>query len=151
MICGDYKVTVNPQFEVDKYPIPKPEELFATLTGQKKFTTLELTHAYQQMPLEEQAWGYLMINTHRRLYRYLRLPFGVSPAPAIVQRMVDTILQGIPHVVCCIDDILITGVDDDNHLKKLGEVLRRLQQHRICLRLKMLIPTGFIHLPWSSH
>ena len=55
-ICGDYKVTVNPHLEVDKHPLPKPEELFAILTRGKKFTTLELTHAYQQIPLEEQAW-----------------------------------------------------------------------------------------------
>ena len=27
-ICGDYKVTINPQLEVDQYPLPKPDTIF---------------------------------------------------------------------------------------------------------------------------
>ena len=41
-ICGDYKVTINQALEVDQYPLPKPEDLFATLAGGKKFTKLDL-------------------------------------------------------------------------------------------------------------
>ena len=45
-LCGDYKVTINPALEVDKYPLPKPNDLFATLAGGKKFSKIDLTHAY---------------------------------------------------------------------------------------------------------
>ena len=34
-ICGDYKVTVNQALAVDQYPLPKPDDLFATLAGGK--------------------------------------------------------------------------------------------------------------------
>ena len=37
-ICGDYKVTGNPVLDVDSHPLPKPQELLATLSGGKKFT-----------------------------------------------------------------------------------------------------------------
>ena len=42
-ISGDYKVQA---LEVDQYPLPKPENLFATLAGGKKFSTLDLSRAY---------------------------------------------------------------------------------------------------------
>ena len=48
-ICGDFKVTVNPALEVDQHPIPKPEDIFASLSGGQRFSTLDLTQAYQQL------------------------------------------------------------------------------------------------------
>ncbi len=125
-VCGDYKVTVNQVATLDTYPLPRIEDLFASLAGGKAFTKLELAHAYQQVLLHEDSKQYVTINTHRGLYRYNRLPFGVASAPAIFQRTMDTLLQGLPHVVAYIDDMLVTGEDEATHLHNLGEVLKRL-------------------------
>ena len=54
-ICGDYKVTVNQALEIDQYPLPKPEDLFATLAGGKKFTKLDLSQTYQQLALDDDS------------------------------------------------------------------------------------------------
>ena len=51
----------------------------------------------------------MTINTHKGLFKYNRLPFGVASAPAIFQRTIESLLQGMKHVVAYIDDILITG------------------------------------------
>ena len=133
-ICGDYKVTVNPVLQVDQFPVPKPEDLFASLTGGKKFSKLDLSHAYQQVLLEPESRKYVTINTHRGLYQYNRLPFGVASAPAVFQQTMDKILEGLPMVVVHIDDILITGRTDEEHLENLEKILARLQQYG--LRLK---------------
>ena len=133
-ICGDYKVTVNPVLQVDQFPVPKPEDLFASLTGGKKFSKLDLSHAYQQVLLEPESRKYVTINTHRGLYQYNRLPFGVASAPAVFQQTMDKILEGLPMVVVYIDDILITGRTDEEHLENLEKVLARLQRYG--LRLK---------------
>ena len=54
-ICDDYKVTINPALDIDQHPLPRPEEIFATLAGGQKFTTLDLSQAYQQVLLEESS------------------------------------------------------------------------------------------------
>ena len=68
------------------------------------------------------------------LYRYYRLPLGVKSAPAIFQRIIEGILRGIPHVSVYIDDILVTGETDEEHLRNLDEVFTRLENEN--LRLK---------------
>ena len=124
-ICGDFKVTVNRVSKLDRYPIPKIEDLFAKLADGKKFSQLDMSQAYQQLLLDDQSKQYVVINTHRGLFRYNRLPYGISSAPGIFQRTMETLLQGIANVVVYLDDILITGPTEEARLKTL-EVLTRM-------------------------
>ena len=133
-VCGDFKITVNPALHIDQHPIPKAEDLFATLAGGKKFSKLDLSQAYQQMLLHPDDRKYTTINTHLGLFQYTRLPFGIASAPAIFQQAMEKILQGIPKVICYLDDVLITGQNDEEHLKTLETVFCRLGEHG--LRLK---------------
>ena len=134
-ICGDYKSTVNQVSKLDNYPIPKTEDLLATLGGGNKFTKLDMSQAYQQLLLDEDSKKYTTINTHKGLYQYNRLPFGVSSAPGIFQQTMENLLQGIPHVVVRVDDILVSGKDDPDHLANLEMVLSRLSTAGLKLRL----------------
>ena len=114
---------MNQVLDVDKYPLPNPQDLLSALARGKRFTKLDLKHAYQQLPLSEESGQFLTINTSKGLYQYQRLPFGVANAPAIFQSTMDTILKGIDGVVCYIDDILITGRNDQEHRNRLEAVL----------------------------
>ena len=125
-ICRDYKGTVNHVSKLDNYPIPKTEDLLATLGGSNKFTKLDMSQTYQQLELEKSSKKFTTINTHKGLYQYNRLPFGVSSAPGIFQRTMENLLQGIPHVVVRIDDILVSGKDEHNDLANLEKVLNGL-------------------------
>ena len=87
-VCGDYKSTINNVLEVDQRPLPRPDDLFATLTGGEKFTVLDLSQAYQQMKLDNESKKYVTVNTQQGLYCYTRLPFGIASAPAIFQRSI---------------------------------------------------------------
>ena len=135
-VCGDYKVTVNPVLDVDKYPLPRPEDIFATLAGGKRFTTLDLSHAYNQLILDEESRKYVVVNTHHGLYCYTRLSFSIACAPALFQCVMDQILQGMKKVICYLDNILITGIFDEEHLMNLSEVLQRLQNHKLRFKLE---------------
>uniref|UniRef100_A0A803JEW5 Gypsy retrotransposon integrase-like protein 1 n=1 Tax=Xenopus tropicalis TaxID=8364 RepID=A0A803JEW5_XENTR len=134
-LCGDYKVTVNRCIEPEPYPLPNVEDLFATLAGGKYFSKIDLSNAYQQLELDPDSKPFLTINTHKGLFQYQRLPFGVSTAPAIFQHAMDQILQGIDHVVCFLDDILITGSTVEKHLALLDKVLSKLKASGVRVKL----------------
>ena len=135
-ICGDFKVTVNKVSKLDRYPLPKIEDLFANLSGGISFTKLDLSQAYQQLELDDDSKQYTVINTHRGLFRYNRLPFGILSAPGIFQRTMESLLSGIPKVIIYLDDILITGISEDDHLHNLQLVLHRLETAGLHLKRK---------------
>lgn len=60
------------------------------------------------------------INTHKGLYQYKRLVFGIASAPAIWQRTMEQVLKDIPSTQCYLDDILVTGKNDEDHLQNLS-------------------------------
>ena len=116
-ICGDYKVTLTPYLQVPQHPIPRAEECFHAVNGGKKFTKLDLAQAYNQVMLDEASKQLTTINTHCGLYRWSRLPFGIASSPAIFQGIMDKVLHGLNHVVWYLDDILVSGEDNEQHLK----------------------------------
>ena len=119
-ICGDFKGTINSQLKVEEYPSPKIEDIFANLDGGKQFTKIDLKDAYLPMSVEEDSQKLLVINTHKGLYQYTRLPFGVASYPALWQRVIEQVLQGISGIQCFLDDIIVTGPNDKEHWKNLN-------------------------------
>ena len=105
------------------------EDLFASLAGGNVFSKLDLSHANQQ------SQYYVTLNTHKGIYRYLRVPHVVSSAPNIFKSIMAQILQGMDHVMCFLDDILITAESEQEHLNVLDEVLTRLEHCGVRLNL----------------
>ena len=87
-----------------------------------------LSQAYLQMQLEEQSQKYLTINTCKELKQDTRMSYGVKQASAIFQRFIENKLSNIPCTVVKIDDILITGKNDKEHLKNIEKVLEILNE-----------------------
>ena len=133
-ICGDYKTTINQSTITESYPLPRIDDLLSSLAGGKAFTKMDLAHAYMQVPLEDESKSLTTINTHKGLYQYNRLPFRISSAPAIFQRTMEKILRDIPQVFVYIDDILVTGGTEREHLQNLDVVLKRLKEKGIRLK-----------------
>lgn len=67
----------------------------------------------------------MTITTAKGLFRYTRLPFGVSSAPAKLQKTMDILMTSMEGVVVPIDDVLIGAKD----LEQLKERLILVFQH----------------------
>ena len=126
-ICGDFSVTYNACVDLVRYPMPRIEDLHTAMRGCKVFSCIDIRDAYHNCRVSEESQKYLTISTHIGLFAFKRLPNGVHSGPAIFQRIMDTVLAGLPKVICRLDDILCGGFDDDDHLKTLSLVLDRLQ------------------------
>ena len=127
-ICGDFSVTYNACAELVRYPIPKIEDLHAALRGCTVFSVLDMKSAYHQIPVAADSQKHLTINTLKGLYVFTRLPFGIHSAPGLFQQIMDTVLAGIPKVICYLDDILLAGVNEEDHEQTLVRVFDRLQE-----------------------
>ena len=86
------------------------------------------------MEIDEASREFLTINTHKGLFVYNRLPFGIASASAIYQNAMEQIVQGLPGIQVYLDDILSTGSTYDEHLNNLDKLLSRLEAFG--LRLK---------------
>lgn len=133
-LCGDYKLTINKAINMDTYPLPLIDELFACLSGGVSFSKLDLSQAYHQLPLADASQKFTTINTPNGLYQYLRLPYGINTAVGIFQRNMENILKGLQGVCVYLDDILVTGRTSEEHTANLHAVLQRLHANGITLK-----------------
>ncbi len=68
-ICADFKVGINQWIDVQQYPLPHIDDLLAKLAGGQHFTKIDLADAYLQVELDETAQQYLVLSTHKGLFR----------------------------------------------------------------------------------
>lgn len=114
-LCGDYKVTLNRYSKDVKHPLPTAEEIFAKLNGGTRLSKLDLSKAYNQFELND------CYTTRQGVYQMNRLPFG-KPASRIVQRELVKLFCGTKGVSNFLDDIIVAGSNDEEHIQRLEKV-----------------------------
>ena len=114
--------------------MPTFNEIANKLAGFKEYSIIDLKDAFHQLTVHPSCRKYLTIATEKGYYRYKRLPFGITIAPMLFQRFMDTLLADIPGVVCVQDDIALGGVDRAVHLNCLRLVLKRLQDSGLSIQ-----------------
>jgi transposase InsO family protein len=134
-ICGDYSTGLNDSLEPNKYPLPTPEEIFAKMSQFKVFSKIDLSDAFLQVEVDDEAKKMMAINTHCGMFQVNRLQPGIKTAPGMFQQLMDTLSSGIAGACVFIDDAMIGGVDENDHRKNLFEFLKRLSEYGFRLRL----------------
>ena len=149
---GKLRVCIDPQhlnkaLKRSHYPLPVIEDILPELTNVKVFSKADLKDGFLQIQLDEESSKLTTFQTPWGRYRYLRMPFGISPAPEYFQRKLDQNLEGLNGIYKIADDILITGrgasideavEDHDPNLLKLSDRCRErnLKLNREKLQLK---------------
>ena len=75
-------------------------------------------------------------NTHTDRFNFARLPFGLTCAQDIFQRMMDQILDHCEGVIGIADDIIIHGKDDAEHDRRLHKFMKVTREHGLVLNKK---------------
>lgn len=135
-VCANYKITINKYLEDFNHPLPRIDEIFVALQGGQTFTKLDFLNAYNQLVLDEDTSNLLSWSTPYGIFKVLRLPYGTKPACSIFQSIVEKVLQGCKGTVNFLDDVVVTGKDNNEHLQNLEEVLNRLDKAGFRLNIK---------------
>ena len=135
-VCADSLMGLNAAIDIHQFPLPTPDDIFATLDGEAFFSHPGLSNAYLQIGVNEPSKQLLVINTNLGLFQYNRLPFGVNSALTIFQQVMSQTISGIPGVVTYLDGILVSAKTRGEHLQRLRAVLLRLKPFGFCQRNK---------------
>ena len=116
-----------------RHPIPTVDELLHNMNGSRVFSKLDLKWGYHQLELSQESRQITTFVTHKGLYRYKRLLFGVSSASELYQHEISTALAGIEGVDNISNDIIVHGPDQKIHDQRLLKTMERLRQHGLTL------------------
>jgi hypothetical protein len=123
--CVDYR-NLNKHTRPMVYPMQRSDEMFEALAGKQIFSSLDAARGYHQIPIAtEHRWKTAFI-THRGLFEYNTMPFGLKTAPGIFQRFMDGILGRLrwTAALCYIDDVIIFSDTVEEHADHIGYVLQ---------------------------
>lgn len=127
--CIDFR-KVNAVTKKDAYPIPNMTGILDELRQACYITTLDLSQAYFQIPLTPESREVTaFVVPGRGLFHFLRMPYGLTNAPATFQRLLDRLVGTAmyPHAFVYLDDIIVVTRTFDEHLHWLRQVLQRIR------------------------
>jgi len=135
-LCTDFR-PLNDVTVMDTYPLPRIDDILGQLGRKPKyFSTLDLFAGYNQIGMTPRAIEYSTFITHDGTWQYLRMPFGLSNAPATFQRMMNGIFQDMigKSMLVYLDDTTIYTSTFEEHIKVLEEFLKRLRKNSLFLK-----------------
>ena len=100
--------------------------------------------AYHQIELKPESREITTFMTHKGLYRYKRLNFGISCAPENYNKIIMLVLQGLEGVNSIFDDIVVHAATYEEHIIRVEKVLQRLEQSGLTVneeKCKFCIPS----------
>lgn len=132
--CGDYR-RLNGVTEPDRYPIPHLNDFSHRLRGCTIFSTIDLTRAYNQVPVALEDRPKTAVITPFGLFEFSVMTFGLCNAAQSFQRFMDTVTRELDFVFCYIDDLLVASKDREEHSQHLRILFERLKTYGLSINV----------------
>ncbi|XP_063411616.1 uncharacterized protein K02A2.6-like [Mytilus trossulus] len=133
-ICVDMR-RANLAVMRERYPIPTVDEVIQDLNQSKVFSKLDIKLAYHQIELTPEFRQITCFMTHKGIFRYKRLMFGINSAPEMYNKVMSQVFQGLDGVRNIFDDVVVYGSTSNEHNERLDAVLQRLEERGLTLNI----------------
>ena len=117
----------------EQHLLPTLDEVLHDLNGATVFSKLDLNQGYHQLMLHPDSRHITTFSAHIGLFRYKRLSFGINTASEKFQNVVTPAISDISNVKNISDDVIISGVNVQEHEKALHAVPTRSQELNLTL------------------
>ena len=125
-ICLDPR-NLNRYIQREHYKMPTRDEIHSKFADAKIFSKFDASHGFWQIKLDKESSDLCTFNTPFGRYKYKRLPFGISSAPEVFHRIVHEIFD-MPGVDTSMDDIIVYGKTQEQHDKRVMQVLKKCRE-----------------------
>lgn len=133
-VCVDLQA-VNKAVIHDRYSLPTIEKLTIHLHGSTIFSKLDLHQGYLQVPLHPDSRNLTAFIMHVGVFCYTRMPFGLSSTLNCFQKIMPTILAGIPGIAIYIDEIIVHALNAVTCEQYLRATFAALSQNNLTLNI----------------
>ncbi|GBG82062.1 hypothetical protein CBR_g34342 [Chara braunii] len=135
-LCIDYR-SLNCYTVKNSYPMPRSDELFDRLAGNRFFTKIDLRSDYHPIRVVAADQPKTVFRSRFGHYEFTVMPLGLTNAPATYQRSMNDIFKDIleQYVLVYLNDILVYSRTLEEDLRHLRDILDRLRRHGFYAKL----------------
>ena len=134
--CVDFRC-LNMQTKKDSYPLPHTQEVLESMVGSAHFSSMNFKSGFWQIKMAPELQQYTAFTVGNfGFYQFTCMPFGLCNAPVTFQHLMQNTSGELNLTYCVIylDDVIVFGHTEEEHLECLCIVFERFQEFNLKLK-----------------
>ena len=135
-LCVDFR-HLNAHMKKDSYPLPQTQEALESMAGSVHFSSMDFKSGFWQIKMAPGSQQYTAFTVgNLGFYEFTRMLFRLCNTPTMFQNLMQNTL-GEPNLTYCViylDDIIVFGHTEEEHLKHLRMVFKRFWEFNLELK-----------------
>ena len=134
--CVDFR-HLNVCTKKDSYPLPRIQEVLESMVGLAHFSSMDFKSSFCQIKMAPGSQQYTAFTVgNLGFYEFTRMPIGLCNALAMFQHLMQNTLGelNLTYCVICLDDVIVFGRTEEEHLEQLCVVFKRFRKFNLKLK-----------------